>query len=80
MYSTEQYSRQTHYFANPALWANYKPVSFVFVIRKWDFEREYGCSDYLAREINKASKEAETPGEHTTYNTVEEFLVSLKNR
>ena len=80
MYNTEQYSRKIHYFANPAMWSDYAHVPVVFVIKNWNFEREYGCSDYLAREINKAFKETENPEKHTTFNTVEEFLDSLKNR
>jgi len=69
-----------NYSANASIWPGYIPFNYWLVANdlKWNFD--YFCSDSLAREINEAIVESENPDSHTTYNTIEEFLNSLRNR
>lgn len=45
-----------------------------------DTEEYLCCSDYIASEINKAIAELDETDKHHSYDTVEQFLDSLKSR
>lgn len=80
MYNTAQYREDLNYLGKTQIWPGYIPYSVLVFVKGWKWESEYGCSDNFAREINEAFAESEKPNHHTTFNTVEEFLDSLKNR
>lgn len=80
MNSTSEYSGTLNYSAKATIWPGYMPFSPWIIADDLGWGREFFCSDSLAVEINKAIGEAEDPKGHTTYNTIEEFLSSLRSR
>jgi hypothetical protein len=62
------------------MWPECLHNSAWIIAGEFDWNTEFACSDILADSINKAIEEAVEPSGHITYNTVEEFINSLKNR
>ena len=80
MDNTVQHSGKIKYSAKPSLWSGYISFTTYLVGHDLEWGREFICSDSLVDEINIAVAEAEDPNNHTTYNTVEQFLDSLRKR
>ena len=72
--------KTSYYLKNYSKWPDYMPLPIWILIPQAQSDLEFSCTDSFVKEINKAINEATDPNSHVTYNTVEEFLDSLKPR
>jgi hypothetical protein len=75
MTNIAQHATKASYSINYAFWPDYKSIPVHFIVEDSQY---YYCTDEFADQVNEALIEADTPGKFTEYNTVEEFLKSLK--
>lgn len=82
MYTTDLRKTKTYYSSNPFLWIGHETISSSAESKAWNegnwsWGFEYTCTDSFASEVIIAIDQLDNPQEHTTYNTIEEFLDSL---